>query len=305
MLKRRGFTLVELMIAIILLGIVGLAMARTMTMMLRVTSAQVQLASAEGTARTGSLAVPQEFREIGYDTIPLIGVSTDLISIKPNRLTFRAMRGVGVTCYVEPGGFLEFRILKPTFGLRTPQISDSYRLFVEGDKNLGADDQWVSFTVTGVDNASNCGANPAIRLTLAGRPQMQLPGTGTVNVTSVYFFVGGPIRWYEDMEYGPIDDAVTGRTYLGARSLNLGEATLKPMIGPLPDSTGFALTYYDANGVVLDPLTAAKIDVRSIGIAMRGSTTGPITLAGASTRTRGNAPVTTRVALRNNLRQAP
>ncbi|HEU5219419.1 MAG TPA: prepilin-type N-terminal cleavage/methylation domain-containing protein [Gemmatimonadales bacterium] len=305
MLKRRGFTLVELMIAIVLLGVVGLAMAQTMTVMLRTTSAQVQMAAAQGTARTGSLAIPQEFREIGYDTIPGIGTDTDLEAIAGNQITFRAMRGMGVTCSVEPTGFLEFRVLKPAFGLRVPQATDSFRLFVEGDKNLGADDQWVSMRVSGVDLNSTCGANAAIRLTLASRPQMRLVGTGgLVDVTSVYFFVGGPIRWYERMQYAPVVDATSGQTYLGARSLNLGEE-LQPMIGPLSGSSGFALTYYAADGSVLNPASAPKINVRSIGISMTGSTTAPITMSGSSARARGQAPVVTRVALRNNLRVSP
>jgi hypothetical protein len=119
-------------------------------------------------------------------------------------------------------------------------------------------------------------------------------------------FVGGPVRWFEVMEYGPYIDPTTSRTYLGARSLNKNEAALKPMIGPLPDSTGFALTYYAADGTVLNPATATnKILVRSIGITMTGTTTAPQSLAGSSSRARKTVPVFTRVALRNILRPAP
>lgn len=300
MLTRRGFTLVELLISIVLLGFVALAGTRIMTSMLRVGSAQAQLAGAQGTSRTGSLAIPSEFREIGFDTIPGVGTDSDLESIKTNRLSFRAMRGVGFTCSVA-AGINEFRIRTPIFGMRAPAITDSFRLFVENDVNRGDDDQWVSLPVTAIDPASTCGADPAIRITLAAAP---LHSPGGTNILASEVFVGGPIRWYERLEYGPVIDA--GRTYVGARSMNLGQNTLIAMIGPLPDSTGFTLTYYDAAGAVLDPAVASnRIKVRSIGVRMVGSTTAPISSYGASTRSRAQSPVFTRVALRNNLRPAP
>lgn len=301
MLKRRGFTLIELMIGIVLLGIVGMVTARVVMSMLRVTTAQIQIAGAQGTARTGALAVPQEFREIGYDTIPsVIGTtSSDLVSIASNRITFRAMRGLGMTCAITASAFdvTEVWIRLPVFGMREPAITDSVWLFVENDINMGLDDQWVPLVVTARDESATCGADKAIKLTF-NAPKKYLPLGPNIVVSNVP--VGGPVRWFEVMEYGPVVDA-SGRTYLGARSLNQGGA-LQAMIGPLSDSTGFALTYYDKDGTVLNPLIAPKIDVRSIGISMTSVSSTPLSLAGSSTRSRKNVPVFTRVALRNILR---
>ena len=293
MLKRRGFTLLELMISMVMLGLVGLMMARLLTSMLRVTTAQVQVAGAQGTARTGAMAIPLEFREIGFDTLPDVGTDTDLEVIKANRITFRAMRGMGTTCDVS-GSLDEFRIRTPLFGLRAPLITDTFRLFVENENNLGTDDQWVRLNVTSIDLTSDCSGDPAIRLEVT-------PPTG---VSAAEVFVGGPIRWYERMEYGPVIDGTTNRTYVGARSLNLGENTLAPMIGPLVDSTGFALVYFDGDGIALDPTVATnRIKVRSIGITLTGVTTAPVSLAAGSNRARNTTTVFTRVALRNNLRE--
>jgi prepilin-type N-terminal cleavage/methylation domain-containing protein len=307
MLNRRGVTLVELLVTIVLLSIVGLVSARVLTSMLRVTTAQVQLTGAQSTARTGALAIPQELREVGYDTIPGIGTNSDLEAIAANRITFRAMRGMGVTCALSfpVTGITEVRIRKPVLGLRTdgPLLTDSLRIFVENDVNRGDDDQWVSLTVTAIDPNSTCGADSAIRLTIDPTPKHTPPAGDEVDATDA--FVGGPVRWYERMEYGPVIDATTGRAYVGARSLSLGQNTLLPIIGPLNDTTGFALTYYAADGTVLDPAVAPHVDVRSIGVSLTGSTAGPIALSGSSTRSRANLPVFTRVALRNNLRPDP
>jgi len=173
--------------------------------------------------------------------------------------------------------------------------------------NRGDDDQWVSLDVRDIDNTSTCGPDAAIRLILNSVPDHVPSGAnppGKIKATEV--FIGGPIRWYERMEYGPVIDGTTGRTYIGARSLNLGQNTLQPMIGPLPDSAGFALTYYDADNVLLAPTNAGnRVKVRSIGLNLIGSTTTPMSLYAATNRSRGQSPVFTRVALRNNLRPAP
>ncbi|HEV8456275.1 MAG TPA: prepilin-type N-terminal cleavage/methylation domain-containing protein [Gemmatimonadales bacterium] len=307
MLKRRGFTMIELMLSIVLLGAVGLLLARMLTTMLRVSTAQVQIAGAQATSRTGVLAIPLEFREIGFDTLPNTGLAgdtdTDLQAIAANRITFRAMRGMGTTCDIS-GYPNEIRVRLPAFGLREPLATDSFRLFVENDVNKGVDDQWVTLDVTNIDASSDCGPEKALLLSV-NQPKYD-DGTD-VPITQV--MVGGPVRWFEVMEYGPAVDPFTTRAYLGARSINLGQNTLVPMVGPLSDSTGFALTYFDGDGVLLAPTVATnRIKVRSIGINLTGTTNAPVSLSAVSlavgsNRSRSNSPVFTRVALRNNLRE--
>ena len=302
MLKRRGFTLIELLVAIVLLGIVGLTVARVLTSMLRVSQAQVLLARSQGTARTSSLALPSEFREIGYDVIPGNANQSDLIAIAAHRLTFRAMRGTGVTCnvhFVLGGGMDAIWIREPSFGMNDPAAdTDSLLLFVENDRNQGGDDQWVPLTYTDVDKNATCGADKAIKYIITDPPVHK---TGGTNILATDFFVGGPVRWFEEMEYGPVVDATTGRAYVGARSINKGQNSLQAVFGPIADTLSFSLTYYDVNGNVLNPASATKFDVRSIGIDLTGTTSTGISLGGGSTRARGSSPIYTRVALRNVL----
>jgi prepilin-type N-terminal cleavage/methylation domain-containing protein len=156
MLTRRGFTLIELLITIVLLAIVGLATARILRTLLNSTTAQMQIAGNQGMMRTGMLALPLEFREIGYDTIPLAGqATTDLEAIAAHRITFRAMRGMSTTCGTPT--LTEFRVRKPVIGVREPVVTDGFLLFVENDPNYGLDDQWVTMNVTSIDLNSTCG----------------------------------------------------------------------------------------------------------------------------------------------------
>ena len=142
MLNRRGLTLLELLISIILVAIVGLATTSVVRSMMNTTTAQVQVAAAQGNARSGILALPQELREVGYDTVAATGATdSDLLSIGVNRITFRAMRGAGITCGTPT--LTEFRIRKPVSGARIPLATDGYLLYLESDPNQSGDDQWV------------------------------------------------------------------------------------------------------------------------------------------------------------------
>jgi hypothetical protein len=182
-----------------------------------------------------------------------------------------------------------------------PATTDSVLMFVENDRNQGGDDQWVALAVSSIDKSATCGADKAIKLTLSSAPT-HLPNGAGFNVNGAEFFVGAPVRWFEEMEYGPVIDASTGKAYVGARSINKNQNTLQAVMGPIPDTLSFTLTYYDVNGNVLNPSTATKFDVRSIGIDLTGTTSSGISLGGGSSRARGSSAIFTRVALRNVLR---
>lgn len=301
MLNRRGLSLVELLIAIIVLGIVGLATSRIMRVMMNATTAQVAVAQNQGNVRTGMLAIPQEFREVGFDTVPYPVATpalTDLEAIAAHRITFRAQRGMGITCGTPTT--TEFRVLKPVLGLRDPLITDGFLLFIENNRDRGDDDQWVPMLVANIDYNSTCGAQPAIRFDLSAVPIVN-PEDGSAMSINLQR-VGGPIRWFERIEYGPYEDPATGLAWIGVRSLSLGQASLQPIIGPLPDTTAFVLTYRNATGTVLDPTVANPLQVRSIGIGITGTTGRPVSMAGSTTRGRAVRTFTTEAALRNAIR---
>jgi prepilin-type N-terminal cleavage/methylation domain-containing protein len=295
---RRGFTLVELLVSMVLVAIIGLATLRMLTAVLNTTTAQVEIAAAATSARTASVAVPQELREVGYDTIPMAARAVaDLEVIADHRITFRAMRGTGITCGTPSLG--ELRIRRAVLGLRPPLSTDGFLLFVESDPNYALDDQWVPLVVSAIDYQSTCGADSAIAFTLATSPVVD-PASGTLMAIS-QLFVGGPLRWYERMEYGPALHPRTGQAYVGARSLSLGERELTPLIGPLPDTTAFQFTYFGPGGARLNPATTNPIRVRAIGLDL-ATVTRPASLAGTTKRATYRVPVATQVALRNTLR---
>ncbi|MEP6590668.1 MAG: prepilin-type N-terminal cleavage/methylation domain-containing protein [Gemmatimonadota bacterium] len=300
MLRRRGVTLIEMLIGIVLIAIIGAALTKVLSTMLNTSGAQITIANSIGEARNGATLLPQELREVGYDTnITTLSARTDLLAIATRRISFRAMRGMGITCGTPT--LTEFRILKPIIGQRLPRDTDDFLLFVENDPNAGFDDQWLPMLVTSIDVNSTCGTDAAIKFTLSAPPLVKSTSP-TVDMAISQHRVGGPIRWYERVEYGPFIDGTTGKTFVGVRSISLGETVLSPIIGPIPDSTHFTLTYFDAAGAVLDPTSANPLRVRSIGVGMTTITERVASLAGTTTRSLRQYPMYTRVALRNSLR---
>jgi prepilin-type N-terminal cleavage/methylation domain-containing protein len=297
-LSRRGFTLVEVMVSLVLLSLVGLALTRVMRVLTGTTQAQMQMTTRQLTLRVGAFALPVEFREIGYDTSSASGaVGSDIEAIGVHRITFRAMRGMSFTCGTPT--LTGFSIRRPVLGMRDPMIGDGFLLFVESDPNYAADDEWVPMSVVAIDSTASCNGERAIALRLSGPPEIDPIAHTPIAVSQL--FVGGPIRWYERVEYGAMIDP-TGRSFLGYRSLSRGEREPSPILGPLADTSSFQLTYYGASGAAFDPATASPLAVRSIGIDISAGTTTRVSLGGGFNRSRAVSSMSTRVALRNALR---
>ncbi len=301
--RRRGFTLVELLIVMVVLVLVGAALTRILVTSMRVSQAQLVQADMQTNVRTGTLVLPLEFREIGYDSnIYVVAgnpITSDIESIATTSIQFLAGRGFSTTCFISPA-LDEWRIRKPVYGMREPLATDSIHVYVENDENTGIDDQWVALDVTNIDPNGLCGADPAIVLTTNGDITVG-PEAGE-KLTTASVFVGGPVRWSERMNYGRWVDAADGLVYVGARSVSAGEAVYRAVAGPLDPATGFRLRYFDKNLVMLDPAVADPADVRTIDLRLIGQTRQPVSLGGGSQRNTRNYTVRTRVALRNTLK---
>jgi prepilin-type N-terminal cleavage/methylation domain-containing protein len=302
MTRRRGFTLVEMLIAIVVLGIVGATVSRVLINSLRVSQAQVVTADMQSNVRMGGLILPLELREIGYDSNIYLSpagvgaITSDIEAMTQNSITFRAMRGWSPVCDIR-GDMLQYKIRKPTFGQRRPLGTDGFMLFVENLEALRWDDQWVRLLlVASLDQDELCGADSAIAINLSSVPPV---GAGNMLVaTNVR--VGAPVRYYERMQFGMFADD-DGRTYLGARSLSLGEARYRAVAGPLDPGGGLRFTYYDAAGAEVDPSGGNPGLVRAIDVRLQGETRDPVSLMGSSTRETRSMVTVTRVALRNTM----
>ena len=299
-LARRGFTLIELMIALVLLGIVSAAVYKILVNNQRLYLAQTQTIDLQQNMRAAASILPAEFRELD-------AADGDITGMGPDSIRMRAMRQLAFVCSqpVLGGGIGQINLLvraTPIYGNRqTFSQGDSILVYWEGNRRLRTDDIWLPAQIQSVtqgpvcpDTTVNVGLttmNQGFTLQL----QPQWINDPTRNIAGA-ITRGAPVRGYDKVAY-KVYQASDGNWYLGQRS-PAGTGTIQPLIGPLTGANGVTFTYYDTAGAVTNVTT----QVSQIDIVLRARTASPI-------RKSGNAPqaykvdsVVTRVALRNNPR---
>lgn len=276
--RSSGFTLVELLVGLVLLGIVSTTLYRVLTSQQRLARAQTEQVSLQSAVRIGSLLVGGELKEIGISNA---GIS-DISAMSSNSITYRAMRSTALACQVSA---TEVRIRQtPLFGTRAIAAQqDTMLLFVEGDPDLGSDDQWIVLPITAVTN-STCGGTQAFALATT----INTAVTPLANIV-----LDAPVRTFETMRLGII--AAGGQNWLGVQSVSDPAApAMQPALGPIT-GTGLEFNFYNAAGAV----TATRSEVRSIQITVRGQTDRTVRAAGQSPLAVAQESLVARITLRN------
>jgi prepilin-type N-terminal cleavage/methylation domain-containing protein len=309
MTTRRGFTMVELMVALVLVLMVGGVTYQLLVNNQRVSRAQTSQVSLQDNVRSGALILGSELREVGYDEVtaasagavkqvpglPVVN-NPDLVAIGPDSIRYRAMRALGFTC--------SFDKATGDIVLRTPlqqqqraiALTDRAMVYVENDPKTAKDDVWLHANITTPETFQNCpDGKPGTRF----RVVFDAAPVGTV-LDPAHTVVGGPVRIYEVMLLRSYVNG--GQTWLGMRSISDAGSVIQPVVGPLsgtaPADSGLALVYRDVNNAV----TAVPNNVRSIDVTLKGITDAPVRTKKASYSTVDSLSLSTRVALRNALR---
>jgi prepilin-type N-terminal cleavage/methylation domain-containing protein len=320
MTTRRGFTLVELMIGLILLLAVGAVTYQLLVNTQRVSRSQTQHIGMQDNGRSGALIIANELREAGYDQLTAAGLAqlvtdgnlpgnalaagtnSDLRAIGPDSITYRAPRGLGFMCSFTQTGATTADVVvynanndtRKWNAYRSLTTTDSLMLFVENNTKTAVDDMWLTVGLTANQSAQNCPDGTA-----GIRFRIQIPlavGITAVNLGAVTP-VGNPVRAFELMQLRSYTS--NGKVWLGmrARPLTVG-TTLEPVVGPLSGTAqGLTFTFRDAN----NNATTVADNVRSVQVSLQPMsdemvrTTGKYAMMELDT-------VTTRVSLRNALR---
>jgi len=275
--SRSGFTLVELMVALILFVIVGGAMYRLLNVSQRVSRTQTEKANMQGGLRTGVQLAVAELQELWADDVS--GASA-IVSMTDTELHYNAMRGIGVSCVTPTTTQLVIR--RATYnGLITPTGADyDAYLFVENNEDIEGDDAWLAVNVTGVANG----------VCTDGAAGIQLSLTGVASVAGVQAIA--PVRIYELMELGQV--TADGRNWLGIGREGIGE-DLQPLAGPL-ETNGLDFDYRDDfNAPTTNVNNVKTIVLRLFGESERSGNTRGVSSQTALIRD----TVTVRVHLRN------
>jgi hypothetical protein len=242
-LKTRGSTLIELVIAVVLLGLLGVTVGRLLIAQVRVAGSLFSREVAQRTLDEAGGWLSTELSEIGRDSS-----STDLRRLGADSLSYRGYRASGLACQVSPS---EVRIDRSHQSLwRLPQPGrDSVAVFLSGG--------WRAAPLHGVATAL-CGATPALSLSTE---------LDTGLVASAHGMV--PVRTFESMQVRLYRSQ--GEWWLGGRSESTGEA-IQPVTGPL-ESGGLQFRYHDSAGAAaLAPQSVRRLRILLSPTTRRDST---------------------------------
>ena len=272
--SRKGFTLIELMIALVLLLIVGGGIFTLLTKQQRATRQQAALTMLQANVRTGALLVPSELREINVSA-----TGSDIVTMAADNITYNAMRATSVVCAVST---TQVKLRNEyTYGYRAPVASrDTLLIFVENTPGSSTDDGWTRTRLL-APVASTCpdgGAAVAYTVVITAD-------------TVAMIKLDAAARTFERMQLSLYQSG--GRNWLGARSVSGGEASLQPVLGPLT-ATGLQFEYLNAAGAATNNTTL----VRTINIKVVGETENRVS-NGSSTQAIKLDSLTARIRLRN------
>jgi prepilin-type N-terminal cleavage/methylation domain-containing protein len=281
MTNSRGFTLVEILIALVLMGIVGTALYQLLVANQRLYRAQVQSVAINESARAAVSILPGEVRELSAG-------EGDVLAMNATSLTYKSMQALYVQCAAPNTGSLELILDRTTFfGLRgISAADDSILIFAEGDSSSRGDDGWLHASVASTTAGTACpGTRPSITVGLAG-----VSGTQLAAVQA-----GAPVRTFRAAQILLYQDGA-GDWWLGGRMYQKSASawgSTQPVLGPL-SGTGLALTYADSAGNTTTSLTA----VARVGITVQSQSSEPVYRSTGSTYLLQN--LVTQVAVRNN-----
>jgi prepilin-type N-terminal cleavage/methylation domain-containing protein len=267
--RDRGFTLAELLVAIVLAALVGQSMVRLVTVSQRLFRAQSERAALQATVRAGAMLLPAELRELSGE---------DLLAIAPDQLVYRAMRLTAVACRISATAVTLRRRL--IYAYRSLSPGRDTLLVFAGSGSGPASDRWLTVPLTGPASAAVCPDGDAA---------VEWPAV--VPPAAVSAAEGIPVRGFEVMQLRLY--ASTGQYWIGSRSVSGGEAQVQPAIGPL-SSNGLEFGFRRLDGTT----TTSAAEVAFVDLTVRGQTDGAITGGGGTVAVRADS-VVAGVELRN------
>jgi prepilin-type N-terminal cleavage/methylation domain-containing protein len=241
--SRAGFTLVELLVAVVIAGIVMIAIYQVLVTTQQVSTMQTEQVSVQQTLRAGMNVLAQELRETSAN-------GGDVLLAEADRVRMRALRSFGVICALGPGSN---EASVATYGGQFDQGAPVF-VFQYNEYTTADVDFWSQGTLVDLPQTVTCGAENLPGQRLGFSSLSAGPGGAPA-----LLHIGAAVRSFRQVEYHL--EVVDGQTFLARTQ----DGTTARLVGPLNAQDGVEFVYRDANGNT----TTTPSAVRSVEITLR------------------------------------
>jgi type II secretory pathway pseudopilin PulG len=251
-IRRKGFTLVELIIVTVLSMIIVAAAFQILISNRRMFTAQSATIAGQQSTRMAIDILFAELREVSAS-------GGDILAMTDSTITVRLMRKFSVVCdtiWTNPQPqlvVLDSLGSASVMGGANVFTTDSVFIFAENDEGIDSDDVWLEAVITSTDSTADCSTGEeGIMLEFQGQ-------TGIFNGDEVQ--IGAPVRSYLNYRIGAANVS-WGDRYLAVEDTS---GSWQPLVGPLRETTPLTFVYYDQYGAV----TSDRTLVSQIAVTIR------------------------------------
>jgi len=283
MTPRRGLSLVEIMVALVLLGVVATGI------MTIDTRSQIRQAAA---------VVPVDIRGVS-------SVGGDILNMSDSSLDVRGNIGSALVCShtansvtVPPINLANGKYF--TTFLTRPKVNDVLLIFDELTPG-NQDDDWVAYTISAIDSTTGGCTSFTDATADAGKYRFIYTFTANLSPTIVD---GAPLRMARGVKYSIYKSPSDGLWWMGYRECRGNGSScdaVQPVSGPykpyIPNDTinsGVSFVYRDSTGAI----TTNKANVARVELFIHGQTQGAVALGGGKSKPYSDYMKVT-IALRN------
>lgn len=295
-----GFTLAELVIGLVFLGLVGASIVSLLVRQQRFSSSVQTIIDTRRQIRQAAAMLPSDLRGVS-------SAGGDIYSMTDSSIDFRATTGTSIVCVTSTAtktlNLVPLSLGKAsvmTTWFTTPAANDSIMVYDDGANGYASsDDTWRPYGVSSVTALSgvstNCPTTTGLLQTgdlVASNSIYQL----TLPVAqSATIHVGAAVRFFKHAHYS-LYRAADGSWYMGYYDCKLGRtpncSAIQALAGPLnayaaagSGTSGLHFTYYDSTGAA----TTVPANVARISVVVRGQASKLVSLTGAGYRAFGDS----------------